>query len=166
MLKQSVEQALNAQVKHEFYSAHIYLSMCAWFEDQGLPGFATWMRMQYQEELTHGTKIFDFILERDGKAVIDGIDAPPSEWKTPLDAFEAALQSEQAVSKSIDDLYHLADEENDHATKVMLQWFITEQVEEEASVKLVVDRLKIAGDDSSALLVLDEQLGARTNVEQ
>lgn len=162
MLKDTVQKALNDQVKHEFYSAHIYLSMCAWFEDQGLPGFAQWMRMQYEEELTHGTKIFDFIIDRDGKAMLDGIDAPPSEWKSPLDAFEAAYESEKAVSQSIDDLYRLADSENDHATKVMLQWFITEQVEEEASVKLVVDRLKLAGDDSSALLVLDEQLGTRS----
>jgi ferritin len=165
MLQDSVQQALNAQVKHEFYSAHVYLSMCAWFEDQGLPGFATWMRMQYQEELTHGIKIFDFINDRGGKVVIEGIDAPPTEWKSPLAVFEAAYESEKSVSRSIDDLYKLADQENDHATKVMLQWFITEQVEEEASVSLVVDRLKLAGDDSSAMLVLDEQLGARSSAE-
>jgi ferritin len=162
MLKDSVQQALNDQVKNEFYSAHVYLAMCAWFEDQGLPGFANWMRMQYQEELAHGIKIFDFINDRDGKVVIEGVDAPPTTWESPLDAFEAAHANEKDVSRSIDDLYNLADQENDHATKVMLQWFITEQVEEEASTKQVVDRLKLAGADSSALLVLDEQLGART----
>lgn len=163
MLKDSVQQALNDQVKNEFYSAHVYLSMCAWFEDQGLPGFASWMRLQYQEELGHGIKIFDFINDRDGKVIIDGVEAPPTTWSSPLDAFQAAHENEKAVSKSIDDLYNLADTENDHATKVMLQWFITEQVEEEASTKQAVDRLKLAGDDSSALLVLDEQLGARTS---
>lgn len=165
MLKDSVQKALNEQVKHEFYSAHVYLSMCAWFEDQGLPGFAKWMRMQYQEELGHGIRIFDFINDRDGKVVIEGVEAPPTSWKSPLDAFETAYDSEKAVSKSIDDLYNLADKENDHATKVMLQWFITEQVEEEASTKQAVDRLKLAGDDSSALLVLDEQFGSRTSSE-
>lgn len=163
MLKESVQKALNDQVKHEFYSAHVYLSMCAWFEDQGLPGFANWMRMQYQEELGHGIKIFDFINDRDGKVVIEGVDAPPTSWESPLAAFEAAYDNEKAVSKSIDDLYNLADTENDHATKVMLQWFITEQVEEEASTKQAVDRLKLAGTDSSALLVLDEQFGSRTS---
>jgi ferritin len=163
MLNESVQKALNEQVKNEFYSAHVYLSMCAWFEDQGLPGFATWMRMQYQEELQHGIKIFDFINDRDGKVVIEGVDAPPTSWDSPLDAFKAAHANEKAVSRSIDDLYNLADQENDHATKVMLQWFITEQVEEEASTKQAVDRLVLAGDDSSALLVLDEQLGSRSS---
>jgi ferritin len=162
MLTEQVQKALNDQVKQEFYAAHYYLSMCAWFEDQGLPGFATWMRMQYQEELTHGVKIFDFIIDRDGKAVIDGVDAPPTSWESPLAAFEAAHENEKAVSKSIDNLYDLADKENDQATKVMLQWFITEQVEEEASTKQAVDRLKLAGKDISALLVLDDQFGART----
>jgi len=163
MLKDSVQDALNDQVKFEFYSAHVYLSMCAWFEDQGLPGFATWMRFQYHEELAHGIKIFDFINDRDGKAVIEGVDAPPTAWDSPLAAFEAAYENEKSVSKSIDDLYNLADKENDHATKVMLQWFITEQVEEEASTKQAVDRLKLAGSDSSALLVLDQQFGSRNN---
>ncbi len=165
MLKDSVQEALNEQVKHEFYSAHVYLAMCAWFEDQGLPGFASWMRMQYQEELGHGIRIFDFINDRDGKVIIEGVDAPPTSWDSPLAAFEAAYENEKAVSKSIDDLYDLAGKENDHATRVMLQWFITEQVEEEASTKQAVDRLKLAGNDSSALLVLDQQLGSRTSAE-
>lgn len=161
MLNDSVQSALNDQVKQEFYSAHVYLSMCAWFEDQGLPGFAAWMRAQYQEELTHGIKIFDFINDRDGKVIIDGIEPPPTSWDSPVAAFEAAHENEKMVSKSIDDLYELADKHNDHATRVMLQWFITEQVEEEASTKLAVDKLKLAGKDSSALLVLDQQYGAR-----
>lgn len=162
MLKDSVQKALNDQVKQEFYSAHVYLSMCAWFEDQGLPGFASWMRFQYQEELGHGIKIFDFIVDRDGKVIIEGVEAPPTSWDTPLAAFESAYENEKAVSASIDELYELAGNEKDHATRVMLQWFITEQVEEEASTKQAVDRLKLAGDDSSALLVLDQQFGNRS----
>jgi ferritin len=161
MLKQPLQDALNEQLKNEFYSANVYLAMVAWFEDQGLPGFATWMRAQYQEELTHGLKIFDFILDRDGKVVIDTIEAPPLEYGSPLAAFEAAYDNEKKVSKMIDDLYDLANKENDHATRVMLQWFITEQVEEEASTKLAVDKLKLAGNDSGALFVLDQQFGAR-----
>lgn len=165
MLKDSVENALNAQIKHEFYSAHVYLSMCAWFEDQGLPGFATWMRMQYQEELAHGLKIFDFVNDREGKVVIDGIDAPPTSWGSPLEVFEAAHANEQAVTETIHNLYELAEQENDRATKVMLQWFVSEQVEEEAATKQAVDRLRLAGSDGSALLMLDEQFGARTGEE-
>ena len=161
MLKESLQKALNEQVKNEFYSANVYLAMVAWFEDQGLPGFANWMRAQHQEELTHGLKIFDFILDRDGKVVIETIDAPPLEYASPLAAFEAAYENEKTVSRMIDDLYDLADKENDHATRVMLQWFITEQVEEEASTKLAVDKLKLAGNDSGALFVLDQQFGAR-----
>lgn len=161
MLKPAVQDALNAQVKNEFFSANVYLAMVAWFEDQGLPGFAAWMRAQYAEELAHGLKIFDFILDRDGKVVIEAIGAPPREYDSPLAAFEAAYDQEKSVSKMIDDLYELATQEGDHATKVMLQWFITEQVEEEASTKMAVDKLKLAGSDSGALFMLDQQFGSR-----
>ncbi|MFY9487964.1 MAG: ferritin [Solirubrobacterales bacterium] len=161
MLKPALQDALNAQVKNEFYSANVYLAMVAWFEDQGLSGFATWMRAQYQEELEHGIKIFDFIVDRDGSVVIEAIDAPPLKWDSPLAAFEAAYENEKAVSMMIDDLYDLAAKENDHATQVMLQWFITEQVEEEASTKAAVDKLRLAGTDGGALFVLDQQFGSR-----
>jgi ferritin len=161
MLNQSIQDALNAQVKHEFYSAHVYLSMSAWFDARGLPGFAGWMRAQYQEELVHGLKIFDFINDRGGSAVIDTIDAPPLEWASPLAAFESAYANEKYVSGTINDLYDLAVKENDHASQVMLQWFITEQVEEEASTSQAVDQLTLAGNEGSALLMLDQQYGAR-----
>ena len=161
MLKDSVLKALNDQVKNEFYSAHVYLSMCAWFEDQGLPGFATWMRAQYQEELGHGIRIFDFINDRDGKVIIEGVDAPPTAWDSPLAAFQAAYENEKAVSKSIDDLYELADQENDHATKVMLQWFITEQVEEEKNAAEIVASLEMIDRHETAVLQLDHRLGKR-----
>jgi ferritin len=161
MLKDSVQTALNDQVKQEFYSAHVYLSMCAWFEDQGLPGFAKWMRMQYQEELGHGIKIFDFINDRDGKVIIEGVEAPPTSWASPLAAFEAAYENEKAVSASIDDLYNLADGERDHATKVMLQWFITEQVEEEKTAREIVAKFHLTKDDPAAILDLDRELASR-----
>lgn len=166
MLTEPLQKSLNEQIKNEFYSANLYLAMVAWFEDQGLPGFATWMRVQYQEELGHGMKLFEFILARDGKVVIEAIEAPPLEYASPLAAFEAALEHEKTISGMINDLYDLAETANDHATRAMLQWFITEQVEEEASAKLAVDKLKLAGSDSGALFVLDQQFGTRVFVAE
>lgn len=161
MIKESIEGSLNDQVQHEFYSAHVYLAMSAWFDDRGLPGFAAWMRAQYQEELAHGLKIFDFILDLGGRPTVPAIEQPTAAWASPLAAFEAAYDNEKQVSSTINDLYELAIQEHDHATQVMLQWFVTEQVEEEKTVSLIVDQLGLAGDDSSALLMLDQQLGGR-----
>ena len=162
MLSQSLQDALNEQIKNEFYSAHVYLSMSSWFEDKGLPGFAKWMRIQYSEELAHGLKIFDFINDRDGKALVYGFDAPPSDWKSPLDVFENSYEHEQKVTAMINNLYKMAQQEPDYATLVLMQWFISEQVEEEKSAKLIVDQLKMAGDSASAILILDRELGARS----
>ena len=161
MLTPSLQDALNEQVKNEIYSAHVYLSMSAWFDAKGLPGFAGWMRAQYQEELVHGLKIFDFIGDRGGRSVVPQIDLPPAEWDSVLGAFEAAYQNELLVSGMINDLYELATTEGDRPTQVMLQWFVTEQVEEEKSVSLIVDQLKLGGSDGGALLLLDDRLGAR-----
>lgn len=165
MISQSLQDSLNEQIKNEFYSAHVYLSMSSWFDEKGLPGFAKWMRIQYQEELEHGLKIFDFINDRDGRAMVYGFDAPPSEWKSPLDVFENSYEHEQKVTAMINNLYAMAQKEPDYATIVLMQWFISEQVEEEKSAKLVVDQLKMAGDSASAILILDRELGARRNVE-
>lgn len=162
MLSQSLQDALNEQIKNEFYSAHVYLSMSSWFEDKGLPGFAKWMRVQYGEELEHGLKIFDFINDRDGKALVYGFDAPPADWKSPLDVFENSYAHEKKVTAMINNLYKMAQLEPDYATLVLMQWFISEQVEEEKSAKLIVDQLKMAGDSASAILILDRELGART----
>ncbi|MDL1897829.1 ferritin [Anaerolineae bacterium CFX7] len=161
MFSQSLQDALNEQIKNEFYSAYVYLAMSSWFEDKALPGFAKWMRVQYQEELTHGLKIFDFILDRDARALVHGFNAPPAEWKSSLDAFESSYAHEQKVTAMINNLYALAVKENDYPTIVLLQWFINEQVEEEKSVKLIVDQLRMAGDSATALLLLDRELGAR-----
>lgn len=161
MLSQSLQDALNKQIKDEFYSAHVYLAMSSWFDDKALLGFANWMRVQYQEELTHGLKIFDFINDRDGRALVYGFETPPSEWKSPLDVFENSYAHEQKVTAMINKLYALAVQENDYPTIVLLQWFISEQVEEEKNAKLIVDQLRMAGDSPTALLLLDRELGAR-----
>lgn len=162
MLSQSLQDALNEQVKNEFYSAHVYLSMASWFEAQALPGFAKWMRVQYQEELTHGLRIFDFINDRGGRALVYGFDTPPSDWKSPLNVFDNSYAHEQKVTAMINNLYALAVKENDYPTIVLLQWFINEQVEEEKNAKLIVDQLRMAGDNATALLLLDREMGART----
>src|SRR5687768_16066736 len=131
MLAQGVQDAINQQIKHEFFSAYVYLSMSAYFESTNLPGFATWMRSQAQEEVTHGMKLFDFINDRGGRVVLHPIDGPPTDFKSPLEVFEQALKHEQAVTAMIHKLYEVAFKANDFATQVELQWFITEQVEEE-----------------------------------
>ena len=136
--------------------------MSSWFESQALPGFAKWMRAQYQEELTHGLKIFDFINDRDGRALVYGFDTPPADWKSPLGVFENSYAHEQKVTVMINNLYVLAVKENDYPTIVLLQWFISEQVEEEKNAKLIVDQLRMAGDNATALLLLDREMGART----
>jgi ferritin len=161
MISQSLQDALNEQIKNEFYSAHVYLAMSSWFDDKGMPGFARWMRVQYSEELAHGLKIFDFINDRDGRARVYGFDAPPSDWQTPLDVFESSYAHEQKVTAMINDLYAMAQKEPDYATLVLMQWFISEQVEEEKNAKLIVDQLRMAGDSASAILILDRELGAR-----
>jgi ferritin len=161
MISQGVQDAINEQINHEFFSAYIYLSMSAYFESANLPGFANWMKIQAQEEVTHGMKLFDFINDRGGRVILKPIEGPPTEFKGPADVFEQALKHEQAVTKMIHNLYENADQAHDFATQVALQWFITEQVEEEKSADLIVEQLKMIGNDRPALLILDRELGSR-----
>ncbi len=161
MLSQRMEEALNKQVNAELYSAYLYLSMAAYFESMNLEGFAHWMKMQTQEELTHAMKFYNFINERGGRVRLATIEAPPSEWASPLAAFEAALKHEQYVTSLINDLVNLALEERDHATNIFLQWFVSEQVEEEASVGAVVERLKLVGDSPQGLFMVDREMAKR-----
>ena len=161
MISQGVQDAINEQINHEFFSAYIYLSMSAYFEHSNLPGFANWMKVQAQEEVTHGMKLFDFINDRGGRVMLKPIEGPPTEFKGPLNVFEQALKHEQAVTKMIHNLYETADKAHDFATQVALQWFITEQVEEEKSADLIVEQLKMIGNDRPALLILDRDLGSR-----
>ncbi|MGH7470521.1 MAG: ferritin [Longimicrobiales bacterium] len=161
MISQGVLDAINEQINHEFFSAYIYLSMSAYFESSNLPGFANWMKIQAREEVTHGLKLFDFVHNRGGRVVLKAIDAPPREFKNVQEVFEQALKHEQLVTKMIHDLYEIADQGHDFATQVALQWFITEQVEEEKSADLIVEQLKMIGTDRPALLMLDRELGSR-----
>lgn len=161
MISKKMQDAFNAQVAAEFHSAYIYLSMSAYLESVDLPGFAHWMRIQYQEERVHAEKIFDYVIERDGRAVVQQFDAPPKEWKSPLDVFESAYAHEQKVTGLINNLMDTAMAEKDHAAQVFLQWFVNEQVEEEATAKSVVQQLKLLGDSKAGLFQIDRELGQR-----
>ncbi len=159
----AVQDAINEQIRNELYSGYVYLAMSAHFEERNLTGFAHWMRLQAQEELGHGMRLFDYLLDRGGHVVLEGIDQPSPDWGTPLEIFEHALEHERQVTRMIDELYALARDKRDNATQVALQWFITEQVEEEASAEEAVDQLRMAGDNAAALLMLDQKFGARTD---
>jgi ferritin len=163
MIGDRVEAALNEQITQEFYASQSYLSMSAHFETTGFAGFARWMRIQADEERTHALRIFDFVNDRDGRVTLGTINAPPSNFASPLEVFEAALAHERKVSAMIGELYRLSMEEADYPTQVMLQWFVNEQVDEEKVASDIVDRLRLAGDNKSALLLLETELGRRTS---
>jgi ferritin len=156
-----VLDAVNEQIRNELYAAYLYLSMSAHFEDANFPGFAAWMRLQAQEELSHAMRLFDYLLRRGSHVELRAIDQPPSEFGSPAEVFQAALEHERHVTQSIHAIYKLAGEHADFATQQELQWFITEQVEEEDSAETAVEQLRMAGDDSAALLMLDREFGAR-----
>jgi ferritin len=156
---------MNEQVKHELYSAYLYLSMSAYCESVNLPGFAHWLRVQVQEEMRHAMKFYDFINERGGRVVLQAIDQPPTAFESPLDIFEKTLEHERKVTDLIHGLYALAVEEKDYATQVFLQWFVTEQVEEENSAAQILETLRRIGDQGHALLMLDRELARRGAVE-
>jgi len=162
MISKKIQDALNDQVAYEFYSAHIYLSMSAYLESIDLPGLANWMRIQYQEEVFHAEKLFDYIIERDGRAILANWEAPPTEWKSPLDAFEGALAHEQKVTARFNKHMDLAIAEKDHASQIFLQWFVNEQVEEESTVRTIIQQLKMLGDSKAGIFQLDRELGQRT----
>lgn len=164
MIDEKMQDALNRQLNAELYSAYLYLSMSAYFLSVNLGGFANWMRVQAQEELTHAMKFYDYVNERGGRVVLQAVDEPPSEWNSPLVVFEHVYQHEQKVTGMINKLVDLAVEARDHATNNFLQWFVSEQVEEEASAEEVVQRLKLVGDDPSGLFMIDRELAQRTFV--
>jgi len=161
MLKKSVEKALNYQVNAELYSAYMYFSMEAYFQSKNLSGFANWMRCQTQEEMFHAMKIYDFVHERGGKITLTGIDNPPTDWKSPLDVLQETYKHEQKVTDLINKLVDLSIKESDHATNTFLQWFVTEQVEEEAAADDIIQQLKLIGKDGSGLFMIDRELGQR-----
>jgi len=161
MITKKMEKALNDQINAELYSAYLYLSMSAYFEAGNLPGFAKWMRIQWQEEVMHGLKIYDYVNERGGRVTLKSIDEPPAKWKSPLDVFQATYKHEQVVTGRINDLVTQAVAEKDHATNAFLQWFVTEQVEEEKSADEIVQKLKRISDAPGGLYMLDKELGQR-----
>ena len=163
MLSKTLEDALNEQVNKEYYSAFLYLSMASHFESINMLGMASWMRMQYEEEVMHAMKIFDMIIDMEGKAVLKQIDSPPTEFDSVIGVFEQTLEHERNVTKMINGIYALAQKENNYAVQSALQWFIDEQVEEEKSVLEIVNQLKMIGDETTPLLMLDSKLGSRTD---
>jgi ferritin len=161
MLNHKIEKALNKQIHHEFTNAYTYLAISAWFAHQNFPGFAQWMRVQQQEELTHAAKLSEFVTDRGGRVVLEALAKPPADYGSPKDAMAAALKVEQTTTAMVNNLCGLAVEEKDYATQSHLKWFVDEQVEEEKNVGEILAMLKMAGDSKGTLLMLDHKLGKR-----
>jgi len=162
MLTKAVQDAINEQINAELNSAYLYLAMSAYCSAANWTGSARWMRVQSQEELSHAIKLFDYIIDRGGRATLKPLSQPPTDFKSLHAVFQQILEHEQGVTKKIHKLYEMAVKENDYATQVMLQWFITEQVEEEKTVGEILAQLKMIGEQSTALFMLDRHLGTRT----
>ena len=161
MMKAKIQEAFNRQVNAELYSAYLYLAMAAHLESRGLSGMAAWMKAQHQEETMHAMKFFDFIHERGGRLQLTALEGPPGEWDSALAVFKAGLEHEEKVSGMINSLVDLALAESDHATNAFLQWFVTEQVEEEASFQDIIDKFELGADHPGFLFMLDKELGQR-----
>ncbi len=163
-MNMKVEKALNDQINAELYSAYLYLSMSSWFDSIGLRGFANWERVQAMEERDHALKIFDYVLSRGGRAIMQQIDAPQIEWKDAKDAFETQMAHELKVTSLINNLVDLSISEKEHATVNFLQWFVNEQVEEEENARTILDQLRMISQEKGVglLYMLDKELGART----
>jgi ferritin len=161
MIGQRMQEALNRHVQAEVASSYLYLAMSAWCEAKAWKGFARWLRVQSDEELAHAKKILDFLLARGGEARLGAIEAPPAAFASVNDVFEKVLEHERNVTAFVNDLYGAAQQEKDRAAEVFLQWFVSEQVEEEARAGEIVDRLRMIGDKSSAALYLDKEYGKR-----
>lgn len=164
MLEKKIEDALNAQVNAELWSAYLYLSMSLDFEYKGLNGVANWFKIQFQEEQAHALALMDYLNARDAKVVLQPIAEVPSSWESTLDAFKATLEHEKKVTASINNLYAMAEEAKDFATRQKLNTFVAEQVEEEESVRQIIDDLTLIGNDGTGLLQIDRELGSRTFV--
>ena len=161
MLNPKMQEALNQQINAELFSEYLYLSMAAYFEAEGFKGMAQWMRIQADEERMHALKIFDYVYDRNSRVTLTQIEAPKTQWNSPLDAFEDAYKHEQKVSGLINELSNLALAEKDHMTHQFLEWFTAEQVEEEATASAIVDQLKLVGDHGMALYMIDDKLSQR-----
>ncbi len=164
MISKKMNKAFNAQINAELFSSYLYLSMSAWLAEKSLSGFATWMRAQAQEELFHATKMYDYLIERGGSIKLEAIDKPQASWDSPEDVVKEVVEHEAHVTSLINDLVDVALDERDHAANIFLQWFVEEQVEEEASVGDVYEKMKLAKGHSGSLFTLDMELGKRVFV--
>ena len=161
-MNQRVETAFNDQINEELFSSYTYLAMAAHFESLNLAGFANWMKQQAREEVEHAMRLFTHIVRRGGRVVLKAVGEPPVDFGSPLEAFQKALAHEQHITGTINALYEIASEEKDYPAQSELQWFITEQVEEEENAGGIVEHLKMAGDNKGALLMLDRELAGRS----
>lgn len=161
MISKRLENAINVQINAELYSSYLYGAMAAYFDHTNLSGFSNWMRIQAKEELTHVLRFYNFLNDRGGRVILEAIDGPPRDWASPLAAFEQAYKHEQSISQLINELMDLAIEEKDYMAKELLQWFVAEQVEEEASADKIVQDLKRIGDSGHGLLMIDRELATR-----
>jgi ferritin len=161
MLSKAMQDAINQQINAEISSAYLYLSMSAYCAANNRPGSAHWMRMQWQEELSHAMKLYDHVNDRGGRAVFLAVAQPPAEFKSLLEVFQQVLEHERGVSAKIHRLYEAAVKENDYPTQIMLQWFISEQVEEEKTASEIIEQLKMIGDQGAAVIMLDRHLAMR-----
>lgn len=161
MITQKMQDALNNQINEELFSAYLYYAMSAYFHDINLNGFAQWMKAQATEEIAHAVKLYDHVNDRDGRVELKAIKKPQKEWKSPLAAFQAAYEHECYITGKIHDLVSIAEDEKDRAVRPMLEWFVEEQVEEEASTKEIMDQLKLMGDSNSVMFMLDREMNQR-----
>lgn len=161
MINSKVEDILNAQINKEFYSAYLYLAMSAYFEQLGLKGFANWTKVQAKEEMDHGMILFNYIIERDGKIDLRSIEAPATDFGNPLQVFEMILEHERAVTSSIESVANLSEDECDRATRHFIDWYISEQVEEEANVSDIIKMIKMFGTECPILYHIDKELMTR-----
>ncbi|MGC9325949.1 MAG: ferritin [Desulfomonilia bacterium] len=161
MISKKMEAALNKQINAELYSAYLYLSMNSYFNSINLDGFANWMRIQALEEMAHADKFYTYLVERGGRVTLQPIDGPPAEWSSPSAVFQEVYKHEQKVTALINSLMDLAIKEKDHASRGMLQWFVDEQVEEEASADKILQKLKLLGESGNGLFMMDRELSQR-----
>jgi ferritin len=165
MLKEKVLKAINQQINNEYFSAYLYLSMSAWFYGKGLPGFANWMYIQYQEEQTHGNKFFKYVHERGSQAELKPIAQVATDFEDVIAVFEKTLEHEHFITDSINKIQDIAIAESDHATQSFLKWFIDEQVEEEANVNEILDTLRLINGEGNGIFMLDRELRQRVFVD-
>ena len=161
MITKKVQEALNKQINEEFYSSYLYLSMSAYFESNDLQGFGQWFRLQADEEYAHAMKMFDYVYQIGGEVKLMQISGPKTNWKSFLQVFQDTFKHEQKVTKNINSLLELAYAEKDHATVNFLQWFVSEQVEEEATAQQNVKKMEMIGNDKAGLFMIDKELGSR-----